>query len=84
MCVFSIIAQGKTLYEVVKKKNIRVTSGVEDNFRLVFGEYWLMNFLFPAVIVFKQTNDGLHFEGIKMGPEPGKEARDLTVKKARD
>ena len=87
MCISprSIIAQGKTLHEVFKKANIKVTSGVEENFRLVFGEYWMTNFLFPAQIIFKQTNDGMHYDGIKVGPESNKEShRDFSDKLARD
>ena len=84
MSVFSIIAQGKTLHEVFRNKNVKVTAGVDDNFRLVFGEYWMVNFLFPAQIIFKQTNDGLQYDGIKVGPGPSKEGRDLSDKKARD
>ncbi|KAL8558506.1 hypothetical protein ACOMHN_059247 [Nucella lapillus] len=75
----SIIAQGKTMYEVSKKKNYKITSSVEDNIRLVFGEYWMVNFLFPAQILFKQTNQGLHYEGVKMGPAEVESARQNNV-----
>ena len=79
---YSIIAQGKTLYEVYKKRNIKVTSSIEDNVRLVFGEYMLVNFLFPAQLIFKQENNGLHFDGVKIGPS--RDRADPGGKKAVD
>ncbi|XP_076456571.1 putative palmitoyltransferase ZDHHC24 [Babylonia areolata] len=66
----SIIAQGKTLHEVAKGKPYKVTSSVQDNVRLVFGDYWLLNFLLPAQILFKQPSDGLHYPGVKVVPHP--------------
>nr|KAG5687363.1 hypothetical protein BaRGS_025369 [Batillaria attramentaria] len=62
---FKFIARGKTIYEIAKEKKILVTSSRSKNFQLVFGDYWLLNFLFPAQIIFKQKNDGLHYDGVK-------------------
>ena len=62
----SITSSGKTLFEVAKKVPIRSTNSVQKNFRSVFGDFWLLNFLFPMVLVFRQRDDGVHWEGIKI------------------
>lgn len=61
-----IVITGKTLYEVAKKVDVRVTNSKLDNIRMVFGDYWLLSFLFPAQIIFKQRHDGVNYEGIKI------------------
>lgn len=66
----SIVAMGKTLYEVAKQVDMRVTSSTNENFRLVFGDYWLLNFLFPAQIIFKQRHNGIRYEGVKVYEYP--------------
>lgn len=65
--VYSLIAQGKTLSEAVRKAKMKVTMPYRRRFELVFGDYWGINFLFPAVIIFKQSNNGLNYDGIKIG-----------------
>ncbi|RUS74329.1 hypothetical protein EGW08_017920 [Elysia chlorotica] len=73
MCVLyglgqlSIVAMGITLYEVAKKVDVKVTSSPAENMRIVFGDYWLVNFLFPGQILFKQRHDGMHWDNIKFG-----------------
>ncbi|GFS11867.1 palmitoyltransferase [Elysia marginata] len=76
MCVIygtgqlSIVALGVTLYEVAKQIDVKVTSSTAENMRIVFGDYWLVNFLFPGQILFKQRHDGIHWDNIKFGPGP--------------
>jgi hypothetical protein len=50
----------------MKKVPLKVTTNVNENVKLVFGEYWLINFIFPAQILFKQDNDGMRFDGLKL------------------
>lgn len=61
----TITADGKTLFEVAKKVPIRNTNSVQRNMKSVFGDFWILNFLFPMVLVFRQRDDGVHWEGVK-------------------
>lgn len=76
MCVIygagqlSIVALGVTLYEVAKRVDVKVTSSAAENMRIVFGDYWFVNFLFPGQILFKQRHDGIHWDNIKFGTGP--------------
>ncbi|CAL1532847.1 unnamed protein product [Lymnaea stagnalis] len=63
----SIVCLGFTLYEVAKSVDVKVTSSRAENIRMVFGDYWGLNFLFPAQILFKQRHDGMHYDNIKIG-----------------
>lgn len=63
----SIVCLGLTLYEVAKHVDVKVTSSRAENLRIVFGDYWFLNFLFPAQIIFKQRHDGMHYDNIKIG-----------------
>lgn len=54
----AIIATGKTTYEVRKEVKVRCTSSVAENFRSVFGHFWGLNFVLPAQILFRQSDDG--------------------------
>ncbi|GFO22756.1 palmitoyltransferase [Plakobranchus ocellatus] len=78
MCVLygtgqiSIVTLGFTLYEVAKKVDVKVTSGAAENLRIVFGDYWFVNFLFPGQILFKQRHDGIHWDNIKIGASSNK------------
>jgi len=60
-----VIALGKTTHEVRTGAKLRCTATVAENFRSVFGVLWLLNFVFPAHIAFKQMSDGIHWENIK-------------------
>ncbi|XP_041361253.1 palmitoyltransferase ERF2-like [Gigantopelta aegis] len=62
----SIIAQGLTLYELAKNIPIKNNSRVSQNMRSVFGDFWALNFLFPAQILFKQREDGTRWECVKL------------------
>lgn len=54
----AIIATGKTTFEVRKEVRVRSTSSVAENFQSVFGHFWGLNFVLPAQILFRQTDDG--------------------------
>lgn len=62
----TIISQGITLYELAKFVPIRSLNSVNTNFRSVFGDFWALNFLFPMQLIFRQREDGIVWEGIKM------------------
>ena len=59
----SIIAQGKTLYEISKGIPVTCHNNINTNFRSVFGDFWALNFLFPMQIIFKQRDDGMSWVG---------------------
>ncbi|XP_067667809.1 uncharacterized protein [Haliotis asinina] len=61
-----IVSQGLTIYEIAKKVDIKCTRPVNENFRSVFGDFWGLNFLFPAQIIFRQREDGKSWDGIKI------------------
>ena len=60
-----VISMGKTSYEVRKKLRIKSVRDPMYNFQSVFGAFWLINFIFPAVIAFRQPGNGKHWEDIK-------------------
>ncbi|XP_069106180.1 palmitoyltransferase ZDHHC15-like isoform X1 [Argopecten irradians] len=62
----AIIAQGKTLYELAKSIPIRNLNSINDNFRSVFGDFWVLNFFFPMQIIFRQRDDGRTWVGVKL------------------
>ena len=68
--------QGRTLFEVMKKVPVRNTSTVKENLRSVFGEFWLLNFIFPMTLIFRQEDDGMHWIGIKYDQKAKKEWTD--------
>ena len=55
---FFVIIMGKTTNEAFRKRGIRSHASIVQHFRDVFGEYWPINFLFPAHIWFPQRKDG--------------------------
>ena len=71
-----ITVDGKTLFEVVKKVPIRNTNSVKKNMRSVFGDFWFLNFLFPMTLVFRQRDDGIHWENIKFNRKALKQWKD--------
>lgn len=62
----SISANGKTLFEVAKKVPIRNMNSMNRNLKSVFGDFWALNFLFPMTLVFRQRDDGIHWDGVKI------------------
>jgi len=61
----AVTSVGKTTHEVRTGAKLRCTSTVAENFRSVFGPLWLLNFVFPAHIAFKQTSDGINWRNVK-------------------
>lgn len=61
-----IAAGGKTLFEVVKKVPIRNKNTFNRNMKSVFGDFWALNFLFPMTLIFRQRDDGVHWDGVKI------------------
>lgn len=60
------INAGKTTQEISDPKcKIWSTGGTDNNFRSVFGPFWGFNFLIPAVLVFRQDEDGKHWRNVK-------------------
>ena len=62
----AIISVGKTTHEVQTGAKLRCMATVAENCRSVFGALWLLNFVFPAHIAFKQMSDGIHWANIKV------------------
>ncbi|XP_053373001.1 palmitoyltransferase ZDHHC22-like [Mercenaria mercenaria] len=60
-----LCTSGKTLYEKAKGSPVRNTNTFSRNMRSVFGEYWALNFLVPMTPIFRQRDDGIHWDGIK-------------------
>ena len=60
------ISFGKTPYELKRKLSIRNTGSLRERTKSVFGPYWLMNFLLPAVIFFPQEGDGTSWKKLKI------------------
>ncbi|KAK6167573.1 hypothetical protein SNE40_021567 [Patella caerulea] len=63
---FTLISQGITPHELQKKIPIRNTLSIDKNFQSVFGDFWLINFLFPGQLLFRQRDDGFSWDGIKL------------------
>lgn len=59
-------ADGKTLYEVVKKVPIKNKNTINTNMKSIFGDCWVLNFLFPMTLIFRQRDDGIHWDNIKI------------------
>lgn len=59
-------AQGKTTYEFGMKVPIKNNNSATANMKSIFGELWMLNFLFPMTLVLRQTGDGIHWENIKI------------------
>ena len=75
------IAVGRTMHEFNKGSALKVTSGFNENFRQVFGAFWPVNFIFPAVILFRQQSDGTSWPKVIKLAEKKKSA--LTEVKTR-
>lgn len=62
----TVCITGKTLYEVSHKLPVKNNNSISRNMRSVFGEFWALNFLFPMTLIFRQRDDGIHWENIKI------------------
>ncbi|KAL8569946.1 hypothetical protein ACOMHN_056378 [Nucella lapillus] len=66
----SVILQGKTMHEALKKrKHIQVKSTLPDRFRVVFGDHWWLNFIFPTVFFLPHPHSGMDFSGVEVMDE---------------
>ncbi|KAL4238820.1 hypothetical protein ACF0H5_003527 [Mactra antiquata] len=61
-----MISEGKTLYEVQKNVPVRILTSMNKNIKSVFGDFWAFNFLFPMTLIFRQTEDGVQWSGVKL------------------
>ncbi|KAK2162619.1 hypothetical protein LSH36_95g05028 [Paralvinella palmiformis] len=61
-----VIFLGKTSHEIQHGVNVRSSVSVSGRLRSVFSDFWLLNFLFPTVIIFKQENDGTCWPDLKL------------------
>ena len=52
------IYQGLTPHEHNRNLSIQNTQNLSCKIKSVFGQYWFLNFLFPAVFMFRQEEDG--------------------------
>ncbi|KAK2162618.1 hypothetical protein LSH36_95g05027 [Paralvinella palmiformis] len=53
-----IIALGKTSHEVRKGSRLHSVATLSQRFQFVFGSFWLTNFIFPSVLIFRQEHNG--------------------------
>ena len=59
-----IICKGKTYQEYKKVVKMQCSLSMQERFRSVFGDYWLLNFFFPMTFVFKQKGNGTSWKGV--------------------
>jgi len=59
-----VICQGKTLQECKKLVRMQCTLPIQERFRSVFGDYWLLNFLCPMTFVLKQKENGTSWKSV--------------------
>ena len=58
--------QGRTLLELAKNIPIKNSNPWKRNLTSVFGECWVLNFIFPMVLIFRQQDDGVHWQNVKI------------------
>ncbi len=61
-----LISSGKTSHETFRNIKVKVTSTVSDNLGSIFGAFWPINLILPAVILFRQPSDGTVWEKVHM------------------
>lgn len=60
------VARNMTMFEFVKKIKVKSKNSFNQNYRSVFGDFWALNFLFPMTILFKQRENGITWDGLKI------------------
>ncbi|KAL3890945.1 hypothetical protein ACJMK2_003295 [Sinanodonta woodiana] len=75
----SIVLEGKTMYEVAKKRPVTNTNTISRNLKSVFGDFWALNFLFPMTIIFRQRDDGIHWDGLKYDHNANKKLEGVII-----
>ncbi|KAK3106438.1 hypothetical protein FSP39_020027 [Pinctada imbricata] len=73
----SLIAKGKTMYEVAKEVPVRVSTSINSHFVSVFGNLWALNFIFPMQLILKQNGDGTKWNGVKIDRNSNYQDADL-------
>ena len=61
-----LVTSGVTSFEIDNRIKIVNTNSINDNIRGVFGKKWLLNFIFPAHTLYKERDDGVHWNNIKI------------------
>ena len=60
------IYKGLTPHEMHNKLSLKNTQSLPNKLKSVFGQFWLLNFYFPAVLVYRQETDGKSWETLKI------------------
>lgn len=76
----TICIKGITLYEMSANKPVKNNNSVNRNMRSVFGEFWGLNFLFPMTLIFRQRDDGIHWENLKIDHNANKKLEKTRAK----
>ena len=63
---FRLVTNGITSFEIDNRIKIVNTNRVRDNIKGVFGNNWMINFIIPVHTVYKQKDDGVHWNNIKI------------------
>ena len=74
------VSKGLTPYEMSRPSLAKCTASVAKNFRDVFGDFWFMNFIFPAVLVFRQAGDGKSWEKLKRNMKEKEKVKKKYIK----
>ena len=60
------IYKGLTPYEMDRKLSLKNIQTFPQKLKTVFGQFWILNFYFPAVLVYRQEKDGTNWNNIKI------------------
>ena len=60
------IYQGLTPHELYKNLSIKNTQKLSGRIKSVFGQFWFLNFLFPAAFLFRQEEDGKNWKYLRI------------------
>ena len=76
------IYKGLTPYEMDRKLSLKNIQNFPQKLKTVFGQFWFLNFYFPAVLVYRQEKDGKSWSNIKIiyKCKPGEQT---TIAKAK-
>ena len=62
----ALVATGKTPFELLKNLHQKNSHSISRNIESVFGRFWLMNFLLPFHLLYKQTDDPTNWPNMKI------------------
>ena len=60
----TLVSMGKTSNEASKQVRMSSTATLQENFQDVFGDFWMLNFIFPTNLLFRQKSDGTQWKGL--------------------